>query len=103
MRPAVLGPPQWRCPQRAAANRSPIRLRERRRNRTNRGPFIEIHPDEAERLGVAEDDAVEIASQRGHAVLSTVITYRANPGNCFAPVHRNDVFDESWSIQRRHP
>lgn len=67
-------------------------------NRINRGPFVEIRPDDAARLGVAEDDSVEIASHREHAVLSAVITYRVNPGNCSAPVHRNDAFAEPLSI-----
>ena len=38
-------------------------------NKLNPGPFVEIHPDDAAGLGVAEGDSVEVASRRGRAVL----------------------------------
>lgn len=67
-------------------------------NKLNPGPFVEIHPDDAARLQICEDDSVEIASRRGRAVLPAVITDRVRPGNCFAPFHWNDVFGEYLSI-----
>lgn len=67
-------------------------------NKLNPGPFIEIHPDDAARLQIADDDAVEVASRRGRAVLPAVVTDRVRPGNCFAPFHWNDVFGEYLSI-----
>ncbi len=67
-------------------------------NRLNPGPFVEIHPDDAARLGIVEDDPVEIASRRGRAVLAAVVTDRVRPGNCFAPFHWNDAFGEYLSI-----
>lgn len=67
-------------------------------NRLNPGPFVEIHPDDAARLGIAADDPIEIASRRGRAVLPAVITERVRPGNCFAPIHWNDAFGEYLSI-----
>jgi sulfite reductase (NADPH) flavoprotein alpha-component len=67
-------------------------------NKLNPGPFVEIHPDDAARLQIADDDPVEIASRRGRAVLPAVVTDRVRPGNCFAPFHWNDSFGEYLSI-----
>ncbi|MFD7986367.1 flavodoxin domain-containing protein, partial [Kitasatospora indigofera] len=67
-------------------------------NRLNPGPFVELHPEDARRLGIAERDHVEIASRRGRAVLPAVVTDRVRPGNCFAPFHWNDLFGEYLAV-----
>lgn len=67
-------------------------------NKLNPGPFVEIHPEDAARLQIADGDAVEIASRRGRAVLPAAISDRVRPGNCFAPFHWNDVFGEYLAI-----
>ena len=67
-------------------------------NRLNPGPFVEIHPDDARKLGVGEGDPVELASRRGRAVLPAVVTDRVLPGCCFAPFHWNDLFGEHLSV-----
>ncbi|MFB7620472.1 molybdopterin-dependent oxidoreductase [Kitasatospora sp. NPDC056181] len=67
-------------------------------NRLNPGPFIEIHPEDARRLGITDEDHVEVASRRGRAVLPAVVTDRVRPGNSFAPFHWNDLFGEYLSI-----
>ncbi|MFG2290948.1 molybdopterin-dependent oxidoreductase [Streptomyces sp. NPDC048595] len=67
-------------------------------SKLNPGPFVEIHPRDAQALGVAEGDAVEVASRRGRAVLPAVVTDRVRPGNCFAPFHWNDLFGEYLSV-----
>lgn len=67
-------------------------------NKLNPGPFVEIHPDDAARLHVADDDPIEIASRRGRAVLPALVSDRVRPGNCFAPFHWNDAFGEYLSI-----
>jgi sulfite reductase (NADPH) flavoprotein alpha-component len=64
----------------------------------NPGPFVEINPADAERLGLAAGAPVEIASRRGRAVLPAVVTDRVLPGNCFAPFHWNDLFGEYVSV-----
>ncbi|QHC22980.1 bifunctional nitrate reductase/sulfite reductase flavoprotein subunit alpha [Streptomyces sp. GS7] len=66
--------------------------------RLNPGPFVEVHPEDADALGIAEGDHVEIASRRGRAVLPAVVTDRVRPGTCFAPFHWNDLFGEYLSI-----
>lgn len=64
----------------------------------NPEPFVEIHPDDAGRSGIAGGDQVEIASRRGRAVLPAVLTDRVAPGTCFAPMHWNDLFGEYVSV-----
>lgn len=67
-------------------------------NKLNPTPFVELHPEDAERLGIGEGDSVEIASRRGRAVLPAVLTDRVRPGCCFAPFHWNDLFGEYLSV-----
>ncbi|MCE0910131.1 MULTISPECIES: bifunctional nitrate reductase/sulfite reductase flavoprotein subunit alpha [Pseudomonas] len=67
-------------------------------NKLEPGPFVEIHPEDAARLGVAEKDQVAIRSRRGQAVLPARISDRVMPGNCFAPFHWNDVVGEQLAI-----
>ncbi|WP_393063462.1 molybdopterin-dependent oxidoreductase [Streptomyces sp. LN549] len=69
-----------------------------RLNKLDPGPFVEVHPEDADALGVAEGDHLEVASRRGRAVLPAVVTDRVRPGNCFAPFHWNDLFGEYLSI-----
>ncbi|MFI6494212.1 molybdopterin-dependent oxidoreductase [Streptomyces sp. NPDC050564] len=64
----------------------------------NPGPFVEVHPEDADALGIAEGDHLEVASRRGRAVLPAVVTDRVRPGTCFAPFHWNDLFGEYLSI-----
>lgn len=67
-------------------------------NKINPGPFVELHPQDARELGIADGDAVEVASRRGRAVLPAVVTDRARLGCCFAPFHWNDLFGDYLSI-----
>ncbi|MGX1132000.1 sulfite reductase (NADPH) flavoprotein alpha-component [Streptomyces glaucescens] len=67
-------------------------------NKLDPGPFVEVHPDDAARLGLADGDSVEVASRRGRAVLPAVVTDRVRPGCCFAPFHWNDLFGEYLSV-----
>ncbi len=67
-------------------------------NKLNPGPFIEVHPDDAERLNIKPGSRVQIRSRRGVATLPAVLSDRVRPGNCFAPFHWNDVFGEELAI-----
>ncbi|MGX1273207.1 molybdopterin-dependent oxidoreductase [Streptomyces phaeoluteigriseus] len=67
-------------------------------NKLDPGPFVEVHPEDAAGLGVADGDSVEVASRRGRAVLPAVVTDRVLPGSCFAPFHWNDLFGEYLSV-----
>nr|AAF74559.1 assimilatory nitrate reductase [Pseudomonas putida] len=67
-------------------------------NKLEPGPYLEIHPEDAARLGVAEKDQVAVRSRRGQAVLPARISDRVMPGNCFAPFHWNDLIGEQLAI-----
>jgi sulfite reductase (NADPH) flavoprotein alpha-component len=67
-------------------------------NKLNPGPFVELHPEDAAALDVRDQDKVEVRSRRGRAVLPAIVTNRVRPGNCFAPIHWNDVYGEDLSI-----
>ncbi|WP_432493030.1 molybdopterin-dependent oxidoreductase [Kineococcus auxinigenes] len=62
------------------------------------GPFVEVHPDDARTLGIAEGEEVEIASRRGRAVLPARVSDRVQPGGCFAPFHWNDSYGEYLAV-----
>lgn len=67
-------------------------------NKLNPGTFVEIHPQDATELGIKNKDKVEIRSRRGYAILPAVVTDRVQPGNCFAPIHWNDVYGDNLCI-----
>jgi sulfite reductase (NADPH) flavoprotein alpha-component len=67
-------------------------------NKLNPGPFVEIHPDDAALLGIADTDTVKIGSRRGQAILPAVVTDRVRQGACFVPFHWSDVFGEDLAI-----
>ncbi|GCB49610.1 molybdopterin oxidoreductase family protein [Streptomyces sp. NL15-2K] len=51
------------------------------------GPFVELHPRLAERLGAAEGDSVAVVSRRGRAVAPARITTTIRPDTVFMPFH----------------
>ncbi|MEU6352004.1 molybdopterin oxidoreductase family protein [Streptomyces sp. NPDC047072] len=51
------------------------------------GPFVELHPRLAERLGAAEGDPVAVISRRGRAVAPARITLGIRPDTVFMPFH----------------
>ncbi|GGZ11889.1 molybdopterin oxidoreductase family protein [Streptomyces poonensis] len=51
------------------------------------GPFVELHPRLAERLGASEGDPVAVVSRRGRAVAPARITTTIRPDTVFMPFH----------------
>ncbi|MFC8590439.1 molybdopterin oxidoreductase family protein [Streptomyces atroolivaceus] len=51
------------------------------------GPFVELHPRLAERIGVAEGEAVAVTSRRGRAVAPARITVAIRQDTVFMPFH----------------
>ncbi|MFD5305592.1 molybdopterin oxidoreductase family protein [Streptomyces sp. CRB46] len=51
------------------------------------GPFVELHPRLAARLGAAEGDPVAVVSRRGRAVAPARITPGIRPDTVFMPFH----------------
>ncbi|MBX0325338.1 formate dehydrogenase subunit alpha, partial [Halomicroarcula sp. F13] len=49
--------------------------------------FVEIHPDTAEQLGVADGEYVRVESRRGSIVVKAQVTDRVGPGTLFIPMH----------------
>ncbi|WP_409332366.1 molybdopterin oxidoreductase family protein [Trujillonella humicola] len=50
-------------------------------------PRAELHPDLARRLGIAQDDVVELATRRGRARFHAQVTDTIRPDVVFAPFH----------------
>ncbi len=50
-------------------------------------PFVQIHPDDAAKLGVADGEAVEVASRRGTVRVPARVTGDVLPGHLFIPFH----------------
>ncbi|PZX15940.1 assimilatory nitrate reductase catalytic subunit [Palleronia aestuarii] len=50
-------------------------------------PFVEIHPEDADRLHIAPDTLVEVSSPTGSAILRATITDAVQPGTLFSPMH----------------
>jgi ferredoxin-nitrate reductase len=57
-------------------------------------PFIEIHPKDAGRIGVQEQDWVEVRSRRGTARFPVTITKGIAPGTAFVPMHWGELWAE---------
>ncbi|MFD7693401.1 molybdopterin oxidoreductase family protein [Streptomyces sp. NPDC059374] len=51
------------------------------------GPFVELHPRLAARLGVADGDRVAVVSRRGRAVAPARVTSGIRPDTVFMPFH----------------
>jgi len=50
-------------------------------------PYLELHPGDADRLGLAPATLAEVISPRGRAILRVMISDRVAPGHPFAPMH----------------
>lgn len=51
------------------------------------GPFVELHPRLAVRLGVTDGDPVAVTSRRGRAVAPARVTATIRPDTVFMPFH----------------
>jgi len=58
------------------------------------GPFIELHPADAERLGLEEGDKVQVSSRRGTVQLPVRLRDSVRLGMVFVPFHWGDLFGE---------
>jgi anaerobic selenocysteine-containing dehydrogenase len=53
--------------------------------------YIEVHPNDAKELGVANGDRVRVWSRRGEAEAAVWITPQVQPGQLFMPMHYDEV------------
>lgn len=51
------------------------------------GPRVEIHPDDAARLGIRAGEEVEVTSRRGQVRATAVVSPTVSPGQVFLPMH----------------
>lgn len=56
------------------------------------GPFVELHPEDAARLGIQPGDLVLLSSRRGTIRLPARLTDQVAPGMVFVPFHWGDLF-----------
>ncbi len=67
-------------------------------------PFIEIHPRDAEKLGIQEEEKVEVRSRRGMAQFPAKITKGITPGTVFVPMHWGSLWaDNAEANALTHP
>ena len=50
-------------------------------------PFVEIHPDDAVKFGVADGDFARVVTDYGQCTLRVVVSERQQRGMLFAPIH----------------
>lgn len=50
-------------------------------------PFVELHPSDAEAIGVADAELAVLENDHGRAILRVLITDKAQRGSAFAPMH----------------
>lgn len=50
-------------------------------------PFVEIHPDDANKFGVFDDGFARLVTDYGQCVLKVVVSARQQRGMLFAPIH----------------
>ncbi|MDR7127030.1 molybdopterin-dependent oxidoreductase [Pseudotabrizicola sp. 4114] len=50
-------------------------------------PYLEVHPTDAARLGLAPASLAELSNDQGRSVLRVMISDRVQPGHPFAPMH----------------
>ena len=66
-------------------------------------PVVEIHPQDAERLGIATGDWVEVASRRGRVVCRALVTGRSPVGTLFIPFHFAEAAANELTINKIDP
>jgi ferredoxin-nitrate reductase len=67
-------------------------------------PFLEIHPRDAQKLGLQENDWVEVRSPRGTARFPITLTRMIAPGTVFVPLHWGELWaDQAEANALTHP
>src|ERR1700682_3062011 len=54
-------------------------------------PFVEVHPDDAARYGVADGDFARVTTDYGQCTLRVVVSERQHRGMLFAPIHWSET------------
>jgi assimilatory nitrate reductase catalytic subunit len=54
-------------------------------------PFVEIHPDDAIKFGVADDSFARVVTDYGQCILKVAVSERQQRGMLFAPIHWSEA------------
>ncbi|MBD2577340.1 nitrate reductase [Oscillatoria sp. FACHB-1406] len=73
-------------------------------NQMHPEPFIEIHPRDAQKLGIEEGERVEVRSRRGKCQFKARVTQAIAPGTLFIPMHWGALWaEEAEANALTHP
>ncbi|WP_404406364.1 molybdopterin-dependent oxidoreductase [Pelagibacterium halotolerans] len=61
-------------------------------------PFVEIHPTDADRLGIRGATLVQLENALGRAVMRAQVTDRQRPGTVFAPMHWTGAYSSEGRV-----
>lgn len=65
-----------------------------------REPLLDVHPDDAARLGLVDGGLARVESRHGATVLPARLSADQRPGEVFAPMHWTDRFTSAGPIDR---
>ncbi len=65
-----------------------------------REPLLEMHPADAERLGLASGGLAEVETRHGRSVMPVRVTAAQRTGEVFAPMHWTDAYSSAGPIGR---
>jgi assimilatory nitrate reductase catalytic subunit len=66
-------------------------------------PFAEIHPVDAQKLGIESDDIVELTNKHGRLLANAMITFRQKKGQVFVPMHWTDQYASNGRVNSLIP
>ena len=66
-------------------------------------PTVEIHPEDAEELGIMAGDWIRVRSRRGEIEVRTIITERSPKGTVFIPFHFAEAAANELTLDVRDP
>ncbi len=66
-------------------------------------PYIEINPEDAERLGIKENEKIRAASRRGEINIKTRISEKVSSGVVFIPMHYKEAAANILTISALDP
>jgi predicted molibdopterin-dependent oxidoreductase YjgC len=65
--------------------------------------YVEINPQDAERLGIRDKEVVRVISRRGQIELSAMVTEAVAPKSCFIPFHYRQAAANILTINALDP
>jgi assimilatory nitrate reductase catalytic subunit len=61
-------------------------------------PFVEIHPDDANKYGITDDSFARVTTDHGQCILKVVVSERQQRGTLFAPIHWSEANSSSGRV-----